>query len=259
MRFSVKQLAVKWDVFSSVVLTRYPVIAPPMTPIEHRYLTSQLDIERERSLLSDFELKTKKDEALLEQRAALEREGKELSELDGEIGITNSMKIDDWNKKSSAFEKQFHLHNPKHYEVNDEKSLRRCLDEKLVLIVKQKFGDSSYASPWVLPQTKHREGESLRQTAERCLGDISNGNFQASIESNAPFSVHSYKYPKPLAKKLNADGAKLFFYAAALHPKSPFDINKNEVSDLKWANADEFWSIVPGRKYKEAVQTAFLK
>ncbi|KAK6060233.1 enoyl-CoA hydratase/isomerase family protein [Cooperia oncophora] len=51
----------------------------------------QMEEEREKSLLCDFELKSRHDEKLLEKRAELEREGKELSELDEQMGLANSI------------------------------------------------------------------------------------------------------------------------------------------------------------------------
>ena len=54
-------------------------------------------------MVCDFELKARKDEKLLEKRAQLEKEGKELSELDGEIGITSAMLVDEWTKKATNF------------------------------------------------------------------------------------------------------------------------------------------------------------
>ncbi|KAK6022240.1 enoyl-CoA hydratase/isomerase family protein, partial [Ostertagia ostertagi] len=154
-------LRFKWDVMVSVALSRPQVIAAPMTEIEKRYHSLQMEEEQERSLMCDFELKSRHDEKLLAKRAELEREGKELSELDEQIGLTNSMIQDEWNRRGEQLVKNLKLDNPRSREINDDRSLQRMLDRKLLLIVQQRFGNDNYKSPWILPQLKHESGETL--------------------------------------------------------------------------------------------------
>ncbi|VDO26139.1 unnamed protein product [Haemonchus placei] len=164
MRLSVLRL--KWDVMVSVALTRPQIIAAPMTEIERRYHTLQMEEEQEKSLLCNFELKSRHDEKLMEKRAELEREGKELSELDEQIGIANSIIQDEWKRRGEQIVKSLKLDNPRSHEVKDERSLQRMLDRKLLLIVQQRFGQENYKSPWILPQLKHEAGETLREVPQ---------------------------------------------------------------------------------------------
>ncbi|GMS95551.1 hypothetical protein PENTCL1PPCAC_17726, partial [Pristionchus entomophagus] len=99
------EMAPKWDVMVSLLLTRRPTIAPPMTAIEQNFQRLSLKREDDKSLLCDFELKSKKDEILEERRSRLLEEGKDLSELEGELGETNAMKIDDWNRREAILTK----------------------------------------------------------------------------------------------------------------------------------------------------------
>ncbi|KAK6060234.1 hypothetical protein COOONC_02113 [Cooperia oncophora] len=129
------------------------------------------------------------------------------------------------------------------------------LDRKLLLIVRQRFGQENYKSPWILPQLKHESGETLRETAERCLRQVAD-DIKASFYGNAPFAVFSHKYPKPLsAVRLEKDGAKIFFLNAVLDSSSSFAPNKEEVADYKWVVREEFWSTVPCKKYKLCVNS----
>lgn len=98
---------------------------------------------------------------MVARRAQLIADGKELSELDEEIGVTNAVREDDWKKAAEDLDKKFKFGEfpPK----NELKSVERELQRKLVLIVKQKLGEKGYSSPWILPQMKHRDGETLRQ------------------------------------------------------------------------------------------------
>ncbi|PIO63509.1 hypothetical protein TELCIR_14887, partial [Teladorsagia circumcincta] len=213
-------LRFKWDVMVSVALSRPQVIAAPMTEIEKRYHSLQMEEEQERSLLCDFELKSRHDEKLLAKRAELEREGKELSELDEQIGLANSIIQDEWNRRGEQLVKSLKLDNPRSQENSDERSLQRMLDRKLLLIVQQRFGHDNYKSPWILPQLKHKSGETLRETAERCIRQTAD-DVKASLYGNAP-------YPRPLSERLEKEGAKLFFFNAVLAPTSSFSPNEKE-------------------------------
>lgn len=46
---------------------------------------------------------------LLAKRAQLEAEGKELSELDGQLGVPNSLRVEEWTKSAEELEKRFAL------------------------------------------------------------------------------------------------------------------------------------------------------
>ncbi|CAO4375587.1 unnamed protein product [Caenorhabditis nigoni] len=261
----------KWDIFASVILSRPPIIAPKMTEIEERFQKLQKLEEEEKSLLCNYELKTKQDLKMVARREQLLREGKELSELDEEIGVTNAQKEDDWSKAAADLDQKFkfgasflaeNVKNP----AENLKSVDRALERKLVLIVKQKMGGAKdYSSPWILPQMKHREGETLRQTAERCIGELSgSADLSVDISGNAPFGVFTHRYPKPIAQKTGASGAKIFFYTANLtssvnSSESSFSVNPEDVSDFQWVTREEFWSTVPGTDYKKAARFAFLE
>ncbi|PIC37012.1 hypothetical protein B9Z55_015799 [Caenorhabditis nigoni] len=274
----------KWDIFASVILSRPPIIAPTMTEIEERFQKLQKLEEEEKSLLCNYELKTKQDLKMVARREQLLREGKELSELDEEIGVTNAQKEDDWSKAAADLDQKFNFgasflaENVKNSAEN-LKSVDRALERKLVLIVKQKMGGAkNYSTPWILPQMKHREGETLRQaicafcrkvrcfswclhrigatvtqklkieslrprkTAERCIGELSgSADLNVDISGNAPFGVFTHRYPKPIAQKTGASGAKIFFYTANLtssastSSESSFSVNPEDVSDFQWA------------------------
>ncbi|CAI2350156.1 unnamed protein product [Caenorhabditis sp. 36 PRJEB53466] len=252
--------APKWDIFASVVLARPPVVAPPMSDVEQRFHRLQKAEEQEKSLMCNYELKTKQDQKMLARREQLLSEGKELSELDEEIGVTNAVREDEWKRKAAELEQKYKFSS--NSTTSDPKSAERLLDRKIVLIVKQKLGEKKYASPWILPQMKHRQGETLRQTAERCIGEISAGNLGASISGNAPFAVFTHKYPSPIAQKTGASGAKIFFYTANLSStssKEEFRANEDDVADFQWVCREEFWRTVPGTDYKKAARFAFLE
>ena len=100
---------------------------------------------------------------MVARREQLIREGKELSELDEEIGVTNAQKEDDWKRISEELNQKYRFDSLKTGVAENERNLMREMERKLVLIVKQRMGNQKYETPWILPQIKHRDGETLRQ------------------------------------------------------------------------------------------------
>jgi hypothetical protein len=99
---------------------------------------------------------------LLAKRQKLEEEGKNLSELNEEIGITAAQSEIEWSQFRDSIIDQYKLNDRDDLQDEDPKSLRYKLDRKLVLLVKQQFVDSPIISPWILPQLPN-SGETLRQ------------------------------------------------------------------------------------------------
>ena len=138
----------------------------------------------------------------MEKRKRLEEEGKDLSLLEGELGKTVMMEEEEWIKKKQLAFETYGIKRDA-FEDKNPKTLSRAFDRKLILLVRQRFANSGdkYSSPWILPQLKN-DGESLRQTAEKCLGEVFSGDVKLSIYGNAPQSHITYKYPKKLVDQL---------------------------------------------------------
>ncbi|GMT23922.1 hypothetical protein PFISCL1PPCAC_15219 [Pristionchus fissidentatus] len=257
-------MAAKWDVMVSLLLTRRPTIAPPMTALEQNFQRLSLKREDDKSLLSDFELKSKKDELLEARRARLLEEGKDLSELEGELGETNAMRIDDWTKRETTLTQALGLSSPSPSPPSSSpSSLSRLLDRRLTLLVQHRFGRDSYASPWILPQMANRKGESLAETADRCLSSLLPGLTGVSFH-NAPFAVHTQRYPKGLRQSMKTDaiGAKLFFYSADITvPKSgEITLNKDEIASHSWLTREEIVVAMAGRPdYKKKITASIVE
>ncbi|MCP9259637.1 hypothetical protein DINM_002569 [Dirofilaria immitis] len=119
----------------------------------------------------------------------------------------------------------------------DSKSLKRKIDEFLVLIVCQKFDrEDSYHLPWHLPQLQNLPGESLKQTSIRCLKELFSIEMYGKGITNAPFSVYVYHYPAQLRRRLKTSsrGAAIFFFKAMYMKHIPLIANRDEVADYKW-------------------------
>lgn len=98
---------------------------------------------------------------LLEKRAKLEAEGKDLSQMDEEIGISSLQLMDDWKKSGDELIDKHRLNNVSSFEGTDPRSIRRKLDRRILLMVKQLFQPGqNLVSPWILPQRRNN-GEPL--------------------------------------------------------------------------------------------------
>ena len=87
------------------------------------------------------------------------------------------------------------------------------LDKHLLFVVQQKTVNGK--TTWTLPHSNWKEGETLRQTAERVLKDHVTSD-PVRILGNAPWGVHTVKYPSSLRQKTGVYGSKIFFYKAQL-------------------------------------------
>ncbi|KAM3723321.1 39S ribosomal protein L46 [Dirofilaria immitis] len=143
----------------------------------------------------------------------------------------------------------------------DSKSLKRKIDEFLVLIVCQKFDrEDSYHLPWHLPQLQNLPGESLKQTSIRCLKELFSIEMYGKGITNAPFSVYVYHYPAQLRRRLKTSsrGAAIFFFKAMYMKHIPLIANRDEVADYKWVSAEEFAANLKyTMSYLQALSTLF--
>jgi hypothetical protein len=96
------------------------------------------------------------------KRQKLEEEGRDLSQLNEEIGVTAEQKELEWEQHEKTMREQHKIGDLSTVQSDSDKSLRFKLDRKLVLLVQQNF--DFMTSPWILPQKKN-SGETLRQVS----------------------------------------------------------------------------------------------
>jgi hypothetical protein len=118
-------------------------------------------------------------------------------------------------------------------EAGQHHSLQRRLTSHLLLLVKRHRDSNA----WQLPHTKARQGETLREAAERCLQRAlrfphdNHSNFVYFI-ANWPSVYYAYEYPDDVKAKRKQFGAKTFYFRAQwvghqdLHDRSTYEIKK---------------------------------
>lgn len=220
----------QWDIMAGVCLQRKPIITKSLTDIEVNYQNILREIEFEKSLKSDYELRHDKDL----QRMKKLKNGT-ITDFD-DMDQTSNQTAQDYLDKNKDELSKFKLASriTEADEKEDTKSLKRKLEENLILVTKQKLGNKDF---WILPQGLCTNGETLRETAERVLKESCGTNINVRFYGNAPCGFYKYKYPKEKQEQSKVEGAKIFFFKATLLHGN---IEKNRTwTDYEWMTVKE--------------------
>ncbi|XP_077727867.1 large ribosomal subunit protein mL46 isoform X2 [Canis aureus] len=157
-----------WRLWGALCLQRPPLVSKPLTPLQEEMAALFQQIEVERSMYSDHELR-----ALDEARRLAKKKADLYDEEDDEQDILLVQDLEEvWEQKFLQFKPGARITEAD--KKNDRTSLQRKLDRNLVLLVKEKLGDQDV---WMLPQAEWQPGETLRGTAERTLATLSEKHF----------------------------------------------------------------------------------
>ncbi|XP_004617585.2 39S ribosomal protein L46, mitochondrial [Sorex araneus] len=196
-----------WRLWGALCLQRPPRVSKPLTPLQEEVAALLQQIEVERSLYSDHELRA------LEEARRLAKKREDLSDdEDGEQDILLVQDLEDaWEQKFLQFRPGARTTDAD--KKNDRTSLQRQLDRNLVLLVKEKLGDQEV---WVLPHAEWQPGETLRGTAERVLGSLAENKVEAKFLGNAPCGHYKFKLPQAVRSERSVGGHVFFFKALLL-------------------------------------------
>ncbi|XP_072236215.1 large ribosomal subunit protein mL46 isoform X2 [Leuresthes tenuis] len=217
-----------WTLMAAVCLQRLPVISADCSPIEQQFKEMMQQMELEKSLLSDHELRLLEDAERMSRKQADDYDSdEEESQGNQEIMLTQDLE-DTWEQKLKSFQPVLRVRADVDKDLT---TVERCLASSLVLLAEQQVGGEKQ---WLLPQAPWQEGETLRQTAERALSSLPAG-FRATFLGNAPCGVYKYKLPKA-ARTESSIGTKVFFFKAILADSAPF---KSPNASLQWLKKSE--------------------
>jgi len=241
------KLGEKWDLVSSVCLERFPVLAQIPSEMEVKFGNMLSELELEQSVMSDHELRHKQDLVTAERRKQ-----DDYDESEAESVLQTAMEAEDeWEAERNKFTPASRMTEADN--TNVLTSTDRKLDQKLLLLIKQKLGDSSH---WVTPQGVRKEGESMRQAAERVLSSTCGGGVQAKFIGNAPCGFIKYKYNTKNPSPEQAVGAKVFYFKAQL--KSGDVIKSSpDVENFVWITKDQLSEYVPS-SYEQSLNKFIL-
>ncbi|XP_055517521.1 39S ribosomal protein L46, mitochondrial [Leucoraja erinacea] len=218
-----------WQLCGAVCLQRAAVVSRERNGMESAFTRLLEQMELEKSLYADHELRVFEDEERIRRRQANNYDSDE--EEDAGQDIVTSQDLEDvWEQKLRQFKPAARVQEAD--KRNDRSTLNRRLDEKLLLLVKEKVGDEEI---WLLPQSYWTPGETMRQTAERTLSTLAGNELQAVFMGNAPTGVYKYKYPRAIQTSSNV-GAKVFFFKALLING---DLETRKKKDHVWVTKSE--------------------
>ncbi|KAK9971379.1 hypothetical protein ABG768_024749 [Culter alburnus] len=218
-----------WALHGAVCVQRLPVVSQDRSPIEEKFMELMQQMELERSLLADHELKLLDDAARMSRKQEEDYDSDEEEDYKDKEIVTAQDLEDVWEQKLKEFQPA-----PRTQGVNqkDVSSSERCLADSLILLVKKDIGSQKL---WLLPQIQWQMGETLRQTAERALASLPGADLKATFLGNAPCGFYKYKYPKDIQKE-GTVGAKVFFFKAVLSSHKHLPLEKNSFA---WVKKDE--------------------
>ncbi|KAK2090538.1 39S ribosomal protein L46, mitochondrial [Saguinus oedipus] len=194
-----------WRLFGALCLQQPPLVSKLLTPLQEEMASLLQQIEIEKSLYSDHELRA------LDENKRLEKKKADLYDEEDEQDILLVQDLEDmWEQRFVQFKLGARITEAD--EKNDRTSLNRKLDGNLVLLGREKLGDEDV---WMLPQAEWQLGETLRGTAERTLATLSENNMEAKFLGNAPCGHYKFKFPQATRTESNL-GAKVFFKALLL-------------------------------------------
>nr|XP_018898274.1 PREDICTED: 39S ribosomal protein L46, mitochondrial [Bemisia tabaci] len=232
------RISEKWDVMSAVCIERNPIVSRELNELETKVASLLERLELENSKKCNFELKYQKE------KAEFDKLKKTSTQVEDEEATIPSQ---DFIDKNTA-----ELNNlqaaPRTTEADknkDVKSLDRCLDSRLLLVIKKKLGNKSL---WHLPQDVNREDETLRQTAERIVKETFGDGLNVKLRGNAPAGYYKYKYKQAPEETDQPVGAKVFFYKAK-YLNGGFEPKNFE--DFQWATMEELKTLLIPPYYKD--------
>ncbi|XP_068174736.1 large ribosomal subunit protein mL46 [Antennarius striatus] len=215
----VKKATGPWTLMAAVCLERLPVISADCNSMEQQYKEMVNQMELEKSVMSDHELRILADESkrILGQSDDYDSDEEHGSEERGskDQAILWAQDLEDiWEQKLKSFQPALRVRADVDKDLT---SPERCLADSLILLAEQQVGHEKL---WMLPQTQWQEGETLRQTAERALTSLPVADIPTTFLSNAPCGVYKYKLPRAIRTETSV-GTKIFFFKAVLSDQAP--------------------------------------
>ncbi|XP_028297210.1 large ribosomal subunit protein mL46 [Gouania willdenowi] len=236
-----------WTLMAAVCLQRLPVISAEPSPIEQQFKHLLQQIELEKSVLADHELRLLEDAERMRRKQANDYDSDEEEGRGGQEIIMTQDLEDVWDQKLKEFQPEPRVRDDIDKDVT---SAERCLQDKLILLAEQQVGGEKL---WLLPQTQWKEGETLRQTAERALASLPATDLKATFLGNAPCGVYKFKLAKA-ARTQSSEGVKVFFFKAILSDPAP---PKTHTASFVWLKKTELESYLKP-KYLQKVNRFIL-
>ena len=198
-----------WRLVAAVCVIRFPTVSRDKTELEKRFEEMQIQREREKSVLSDYELQQIRRSE--EQRQYKKRiaEGEELDFETERQRATQQSVYEEADEIQALEEEESRSFQPGSCETeadikNDRRSVDRQLRESLYLLVKKPRSENA----WQMPQGGQEGTESMRQAAQRELQEECGSDLRVKFGSNLPCGFLRYRFPADHRSSDETIGAK---------------------------------------------------
>ncbi|KAJ3592913.1 hypothetical protein NHX12_005251 [Muraenolepis orangiensis] len=219
-----------WRLLGAACVQRLAVISEEPRLLEIRFSELMHQMELERSLISDHELRLIEDKERMRRRQAADYDSDEEEVEDQDIVLTQDLE-DAWEQKLKRFQTQARVQGD--VDVRVERA-DRWLAEPLILLSQQEVGGEKL---WLLPQTPWEAGETLKTTAQRALSSTPGLEVQTAFLGSAPCGLYKYRLPRAVQDSEGVRGVKVFFFKAVLRGPLPLPgpsslwVRKSELKD----------------------------
>lgn len=240
----------RWDLCVGILVERLPIVSSTLTQTEKQFQQYLWCLEYEKSLKSNHELRLEVDLKRAEQLKL----GKVERDLDEVTNKQTAHDIEDlYNEEFNKFVMAPRLTEDD--KINNLKSIDRCLNDTLYLLIEQKVG---HKKEFTVPHGQRQSGENMRQAAERVLFEQCGKDITVRFLGNAPWGYCRYKYSslKP-SKDIQSKGAKLFFYRAVLQDGNATE-NVSHIPSYQWLKKEELLSTITNRNFLQSLQKFLL-
>ncbi|XP_037928918.1 39S ribosomal protein L46, mitochondrial [Teleopsis dalmanni] len=235
----------KWDLYAGVLVERLPVVSKSLTPFEQNFQEHLWRVEFENSLKSNHEQQHERDIFHAEKI----KKGEIEIDLDDASAKQTAQDLKDaYTEELKKFKPASRL--TKDDSLRNLTSTNRCLEETLYLLVEHKLGKQMH---FLLPQGPRKDGETMRQTAERILQEKCGDHLNVTFYGHAPCGFYKYKYPSSM--RAESQGAKVFFYRATLNKGN---VNSSSGVKFEWLEKAALEEKFQSKLYSESVKKFLL-
>ncbi|GAA6021485.1 hypothetical protein JCM8202_006391 [Rhodotorula sphaerocarpa] len=243
-----RSAAPRHRVVAAALLSRPPLLLPPLSPLERTYYSYQRRIQR--ALAKPFDVSAswffKKGSQAEKAFTAFDQRAIEAEQRDDESGRKAfEMAQEEVEGASEFLERETEADR-----TGDVRSLERKADRTLYLLLQKKRADHA----WQFPQGGVEAAESLVEAAQRELIEETGPNVDVWPSGRVPAGAFSYPFPPAHRKKFpDFDSARVFFMPMRMIRGQAVPNQKEGIVDFAWLTKEEVKDKVSS-EYWQAVE-----
>ncbi|GAA6030717.1 hypothetical protein JCM8097_006286 [Rhodosporidiobolus ruineniae] len=235
-----------YRVVAAALLSRPPLVLPPLSPLERSYYAYQRRIHR--ALSKPLETSTswffKKGSAAAKAFAAFDKR----AEKEDTGAVKSEEREYEMAREEVEGSKEALPRETEADRTGDVKSLERRADRTLYLLLKKKRDQHA----WQFPQGAVEANESLVSAAQRELLEEVGNNVDVWPVGKVPAGAMEYQFPKEHVKKFpGKEAARVFFMPMRMIRGQAVPNQKEGIVDFAWLTKEEVKDKVDPKYWSE--------